>query len=226
MLVSMFTLCLSLLTGDLVLHVYLKALASIFFVLSGFFALKERRKAGSYAYLVLLGLLFGCIGDVSMQVSDLKGELYFIVGLVTFALGHIFYLLAFFKKSRFRWTDLILTLLFIPLALIGIPLSGAFVFNPSFLFFAVMAYGIILTFMVGKSFAFTEFKEHPGFVRLTITGAVLFAVSDVILLFILFFKPVTAMAQFDPRLLALRIFGLITYYAGQGLIALSLRKEP
>lgn len=161
-----------------------------------------------------------------MQVSDIEGELYFIVGLITFALGHIFYLIAFFNKSSFRWYNLLLTLLVIPTAVFGIPLSGAFEFNPSFLFFAVIAYGVIMTFMVGKSLSFVEFKGHPRFVQMTIIGAILFGISDIILLFILFFKPVSSLAQFDPFLLMLRMVGLVTYYVGQGLIALSLKKEP
>ncbi len=226
MLVTMMTLSLSLLTGNLVLQVYLKALASILFVCAGLFAARERRSGSSYVRFILLGLIFGCVGDISMQISDIKGELYFIIGLVTFALGHVFYLVAFFKKSSFRWYNLILTLLVIPAAIVGIPLSQAFEFNPGFLFFAVIAYGVIMTFMVGKSLSFVEFKGHPRFVQMTIIGAILFGISDIILLFILFFKPVSSLAQFDPFLLMLRMVGLVTYYVGQGLIALSLKKEP
>ncbi len=229
MLVSMLALDLSLTQGDLMIQVYLKGLSSIFFVLTGIFALAERPKkegrSPSYAVLILLGLVFGCIGDINMQLADIKGDLCFIIGLVTFALGHVFYLIAFFKKSHFHFYNLIPTLIVIPLFLIAIPLSGAFEFNPDFLFYAVIGYGVLMTFMVGKSLSFTEFKGHPAFVRMTTVGAVLFAVSDVILLFILFFKPVIALGQFDPLRLALRFAGLLTYYPGQGLIALSLKKE-
>lgn len=230
MLIAMLALDFSLTGGDLLLQVYLKGLASVLFVLTGIFALCERPKirgrTGSYACFILLGLLFGFVGDVSMQLADIKGDLCFIIGLVTFALGHIFYLAAFFKKSHFRWFNLLPTLTVIPLFLFAIPASGQFEFNPSFLFFAVIAYGVILTFMVGKSLSFTEFKGQPAFVRMTIAGAILFAISDIILLFILFFKPVIALSQFDPVRLTLRFAGLLTYYPGQGLIALSLKKEP
>ncbi len=227
MLVSMLALDM---TGDMVLKVYMKALTSILFVLTGICALRERAHergfCTGYAKLILLGLIFGCVGDVILELADLKGTLYFVTGLVIFALGHVFYLIAFFAKSPFRWFNLLPTLLVIPAVLIAVPLTGAFEFNPDVLFYAVIVYGCILTFMVGKSLSFIEFKEHPAFVRMTIVGTILFAISDFTLLFLLFFKPIISLPQDALMRYILRVFFLLTYYLGQGLIALSLRKEP
>ena len=223
MLVSMGALDL---TDDLLLRVVFKALTSILFVLTGLFAIGERKSGSGYARLILTGLVFGFAGDVLLELANLKGDLYFVIGLVTFALGHVFYLIAFFRKSRFQWFNLIPTCIVIPAVLIAVPVTGAFEFTPPALFYAVIAYGVILTFMVGKSFSFTAYKDNPAFVRLTVTGAILFAVSDIILLFILFFRPVLVLPREDTVKQVLTVCNLLTYYLGQGLIALSLRKEP
>ncbi|MBQ9537691.1 MAG: lysoplasmalogenase [Treponema sp.] len=223
MLVSMAALDM---TSDLVLRVFFKALTSVLFVLTGIFAMRERNSGTSYAKLILTGLILGFAGDVLLELANLKGDLYFVIGLVTFALGHVFYLIAFFKKSPFQWFNLIPTFIVIPAVLIAVPVTKAFEFNPPALYYAVLAYGVILTFMVGKSFSYTAFKGSTAFVRLTIIVAILFAISDIILLFILFFKPVLVLDRENCTKIVLTVFNLLTYYIGQGLIALSLRKEP
>ena len=212
------------------LRVYAKTITSILFVLTGIFAMRERRggvKGGPYARLVLTGLLFGLIGDVFMALNkDFGGFLYVSVGLVTFALGHVFYLIAFSRKSRFHWFNLSPLLIIIPAILIAVSLTGKFKFSPPALFYAVIAYGVILSCMVGRSLSFTDFKEHPAFVRLTIIGTILFATSDLILLFIMFYTPVASLPSNTPVRVTLSVFNLLTYYVGQGLIALSLKEEP
>ncbi|MBP5465130.1 MAG: lysoplasmalogenase [Treponema sp.] len=212
------------------LRVYAKTITSILFVLTGIFAMRERRggvKGGPYARLVLTGLLFGLIGDVFMALNkDFGGFLYVSVGLVTFALGHVFYLIAFSRKSRFHWFNLIPLLIIIPAILIAVSLTGKFKFSPPALFYAVIAYGVILSCMVGRSLSFTDFREHPAFVRLTIIGTILFATSDLILLFIMFYTPVASLPSNTPVRVTLSVFNLLTYYVGQGLIALSLKEEP
>ena len=209
-----------------VLRLSLKALTSLFFVLTGILAMRERKSGSSYAKLILTGLILGFVGDVLLEYTNMAGPIYFVIGLVSFALGHAFYLIAFFKRTSFRWYSIIPVLIVVPTVLVAVPVTGAFQFDPPALFYAVIAYGIILTFMVGMSFCFTAFKEHPAFVRLTIIGAVLFAISDIILLFILFFKPALALPASSKEIVILTVCNLLTYYLGQGLIALSLRKEP
>ncbi|MCR5622163.1 MAG: lysoplasmalogenase [Treponema sp.] len=224
MLVSMALLDMS---TDVWTCVLLKAFASFFFVLTGFFALRERKSGSSYSKIILTGLVFGMIGDVFMDLSNLPdGGPYFIIGLVTFALGHVFYLIAFFKKSRFHWFNLIPTIIAVPAVLFLVPATGVFEFNPQLLFYAVIVYVFVLSFMMGKSFSFTEFKENPSFVRLTIIGAVLFAISDVILFFTLFFTPLSRLPKHGTTQFIFHVLNLLTYYVGQGLIALSLKKEP
>ena len=212
------------------LRVYVKTITSFLFVLTGVFAMKERRegvKAGPYAKLILTGLIFGFIGDIFMALNkDFGGFLYVSIGLVTFALGHVFYLIAFIKKSRFRWYNLIPLFVIIPAILLAVMQTGKFKFNPPALFYAVISYGVILSLMVGKSLSFTCFKETPSFIRLTIIGTVLFATSDLILLFIMFFGPVASLPSDTPVRVTLSVINLLTYYVGQGFLALSLKKEP
>ena len=207
--------------------VFLKALASFFFVLTGFFAMKERKSGSAYSRIIMAGLVSGMIGDVFMDLANLPdGDLYFIIGLVIFALGHVFYLIAFFKKTSFRWLNLVPTLIAVPAVLFCVPATGMFEFSPPLLFYAVIIYVFVLSFMMGKSFSFTEFRENPGFVRLTMIGAILFALSDLILFFTLFFTPISRLPKDTTTQFVLHVLNLLIYYAGQGLIALSLKKEP
>lgn len=212
------------------LRVYAKTITSVLFVLTGMIALRERRggvKGGPYAPLVLCGLLSGLIGDVFMALNkEFGGFLYISVGLVTFALGHVFYLIAFSRKSRFRWFNLLPLFVIVPAILIAVPVTGKFTFRLPALFYAVIAYGVILSCMTGRSLSFSGFREHPAFVRLTIVGTILFAASDLILLFIMFYTPVASLASNTPVRITLSVFNLLTYYVGQGLIALSLKEEP
>ena len=74
----------------------LKSGASIMFVLA---ALLVPRPEPGYFRLVLIGLLFGLGGDVLLE---LKGQAFFLAGLVGFLLGHVFYAVAFFRSIPVR----------------------------------------------------------------------------------------------------------------------------
>ena len=83
MLVSMGALDL---TGDLLLRVVFKALTSILFVLTGLFAIGERKSGSGYARLILTGLVFGFAGDVLLELANLKGDLLSLMCAICYAI--------------------------------------------------------------------------------------------------------------------------------------------
>ncbi|MDX1940016.1 MAG: lysoplasmalogenase [Saprospiraceae bacterium] len=69
-------------------------LAISLFVDSGFQFLRSRN-------LVLLGLLFSCVGDVLLMLNNAQNN-FFVFGLISFLLAHIAYIAAFWSITSLR----------------------------------------------------------------------------------------------------------------------------
>ena len=76
-----------------------KTTLSCLFILT---ALIQPHPLPRYYYFILLGLIFCLGGDVFLA---LKQEKAFLFGLISFLLGHVFYVIAFFQISSYsHWT--------------------------------------------------------------------------------------------------------------------------
>lgn len=159
----------------------LKALTSLSFALCGLinliFAIFARIRKLTPAVLVFLGLLLSFIGDVAISRI-------FVVGALIFALGHIFYLLAFCSFSKPSAFDII------PFCLLFSVSAGVILFTPLFklqgiMLFVCIAYSFIISAMCGKAVSNAiRFKNFQSTVWLI--AAVLFFISDAALLFYMF----------------------------------------
>lgn len=185
-----------------------KGLASLLFVLLG--AVCAARTGGAYAALLVAGLVFGAAGDVLLQLMDCRPrekEKFFRAGLGAFLLGHLFYIVAFgMLGGASLWAVLGAAALFALLFCLQFPLRldlGAQKL-PVYLYAAVIS--LMAAFAVGATGA-------GGRGVLAALGGLLFVVSDAILALI-FFSPLK-----KKRLPA---WNLITYYAAQILLALSI----
>lgn len=186
----------------------LKTLASLAFVCLGL--LGAARAGGAYAWLTWIGLILGAAGDVLLQFMDCRPkdrDPFFRAGLGAFLIGHVFYIVAFALLGRVTgWAVLLAAVLFAALFLLQFParmdLKGQKV--------PVYAYAAVISVMT----AFAVLSFGAG-VRgaLVGLGGILFLVSDAILALI-FFSPI--------REKALPTWNLITYYAAQILLALSI----
>lgn len=194
-----------------------KTVTSILFLCIAYAAKMEAKNKTKTLYfkLMFLGLFFSLLGDVCMViVGDSKGIL-FVLGVASFAFAHISYLIAFFqfeKISRLNivWSSAIFLVLFCLLN-----------FSPCLDFQGLkallMVYALLISLMVGKSFSLWKYRrEHSYFVYLTIGGAVLFLISDSILLFNLFGP---------SSLWYLLAVNNVLYYIGQALFGLSFKNE-
>ena len=188
--------------------VVLKGLASLCFVLLGL-----RCSPGTpTAKLIVAGLILGFIADILLNlrwvVKD-KGKLVFLVGILVFLSGHIVYLAAVLPMAK-SWIvcfliGAVLTALLMKWIFTKITAEKAFKI------FGVFYIGAI---MVLNCVAVSNLITAPGaFTGLFAAGALLFLVSDIVLI----------LNTFGPRSrFSLRITNLGLYYIGQLLIALSV----
>ncbi|MCR5267749.1 MAG: lysoplasmalogenase [Lachnospiraceae bacterium] len=191
--------------------VILKGLASLMFVFIGYLGYSLTSDT-LYTKMILLGLCFGALGDVLLNLrflSEKNGQKIFLIGILAFLIGHILYLVALIPQSDHLVASLI----------IGVVLAAAlliFIFcklnvKPAFKVFGVFYIGAVVLM---TTVAVGNLISAPSKNRLLYAiGAVLFTISDIVLIFNTFGKK----SKFS-----LRITNLAFYYAGQLLIALSL----
>lgn len=163
---------------------------------------------------LLTALVFSWIGDVVLLFSD-KGEVYFIIGLVSFLLSHIAYIILFSKQLRIYsnrnkaifWVGItaIIVYLMVMLAIL-LPRLGD-------LKIPVIVYAIVLSTML--LFAFKGYLKWNSPANIYILlGAVVFVSSDSILALNKFYEPL----KFSSLLI------MSTYITAQYLIVVGILK--
>ncbi len=188
--------------------VVLKGLASACFVILGFLL-----SGGSpAAKLITAGLLLGCIADVLLNlrmVFPKKGQLIFLVGIVVFLSGHILYLIAILKGAAPWWICVIIGVILTALLMKWI--FARITAKKAFKIFGIVYIGAI---MLLNCLAIGNLIVSPSaFTAVFAAGAVLFLLSDIVLILNTFGKETRQ---------SLRVMNISLYYLGQLLIALSL----
>lgn len=169
-----------------------------------FFALAYRSKIRlAYSRWICLGLLFSLVGDVLLIWPDK----FFVAGLAAFFFTHLAYLTAFTRDAKFPANWLLWTVFLIIAAEDFRQLHARL---PRGLGLPVALYAVALATMtaqaIGRSIRLRSFAS-----KLAAIGAILFLLSDTLLAWNRFQKPIAA----APALI------LSLYYAAQFLIALS-----
>jgi uncharacterized membrane protein YhhN len=162
----------------------------------------------TYFGFVLTGLLLCVVGDVLLIF---RARHLFLAGLVSFLLGHVLYSVAFFMLASPGLLTWITAPLFL---LIG---GAAFVWlrpHLGTMLVPVLAYMAVITVMVvgAAALAGNDRLDITGR-ALVLCGAVLFYISDIFV----------ARNRFVNAQFVNRLIGLPLYYAGQFMIAYSLR---
>ncbi len=186
----------------------LKGVTSFLFVLLAAInlILGIKLKAGNLKFSVFLviGLIFAMLGDILLNI-------HFITGAILFAVGHIFFFIAYCQIVKFSFADLLFgTIIFVPSLLI-ITLVPIFNFGGILMEIVCIAYALIISFMVGKACAnFT--KQKSGVNLIIMLGSILFFVSDFMLL----------LNVFGGVGLVADVICLLTYYPAEFLLAHSI----
>ena len=188
--------------------VILKGLASLCFVIIGFIC----NPGNNVSNLIVTGLVIGCIADVMLNLRMVfkeKGQLIFLVGILVFLTGHIMYLAAVLPLCSYKLVCIIAGLVLTALLMVWI--FQRITAKPAFKIFGVVYIGAIMLLncvAIGNVVA----AQSPFNIVFAI-GAVLFLVSDIVLILNTFGS------EFKQ---SLRNTNILLYYAGQLLIALSL----
>jgi uncharacterized membrane protein YhhN len=170
-------------------------------------ALVQAHPIPGYYHILLLGLIFCLGGDVFLALPQ---DRMFLMGLVSFLLGHVFYVICFFyvaDVSQWTW-----------IGCLAASTVSALVFyrlRPHLgdMLIPVIAYIVVITVMVVGAWTVRSDAGLNYTGRLLVfVGAVSFYLSD---LFV-------ARDRFLKSEFANRLFGLPIYYSGQFLLAFSV----
>ena len=152
-----------------------------------------------YQLLIIIGLIFCLIGDYTLQ--------WFLVGLTSFLIGHIFYIFAFLstnERTLLTWGKIALLLYGAIIA--AWIVTAVFSSGEIVLTFAVLAYISIILLM-----GWTSIRTGTPF---ALIGALLFISSDSYLAINKFVMPL----PYSHEVI------MLTYYSAQLLIALSIHQ--
>ena len=191
--------------------VCLKGSASVVFVIIGAIAFAAAANT-QFAKPVFIGLILGAVGDILLNlrfVFEKIGQKIFLLGIAAFLAGHILYLAALVPQSENLWLCVIIGAVIAAVIL-------AYIFKtmdvkPAFKAFGILYIGAVV---IMTAIAIGNLVSNPAATTwLYAIGAVLFTVSDVVLIFNTFG---------EASRFSLRITNLSLYYVGQLLIACSL----
>ena len=188
--------------------VILKGLASLCFVILGILT-----SPGTHmAKLIVVGLVLGCVADVMLNlrwVFNAKGQMIFLVGILIFLAGHIFYLAAVLPICTSKLVCILAGVVLTALLMMWI--FKQITAQKAFKIFGVFYIGAI---MILNCVALGNLISAPSsFTGIFAAGCVLFLISDIVLILNTFGSETK---------MSLRITNIGLYYFGQLLIALSL----
>ena len=165
---------------------------------------KAHSPAAGFPAMMMVGLSLCWIADIVLNIT-------FIPGALIFAIGHVFYFIAYSRLIKFEKNDLIPSViifvcaaslvLFVPIFDFGIPLMQ----------YIILGYALIISLMVGKAISNMR-RENTSLTKLIVFGSILFFFSDLMLLLCYF----AGAPQITDSLC------LFTYYPGQYLLAHSI----
>ena len=191
---------------------FFKAIASMSFVVLGSVSVAIFR--GGPTLLILFGLLFGMVGDLILALRPLRPKeedhTIILAGIISFSLGHIFYLLFLLEVSRFSFYSILFS---IGMTLIVMVVSYAMKFQMGKTKIPSYIYSFLIFLMVGQTIVYYLQQGNRPNVIMILIGAFLFGISDLILAPI-YYKHMNHKAMIASN--------LITYYAAQILIAYSI----
>ena len=121
-----------------------------------------------------LGLVFAFLGDVAINPN-------FILGVIFFALGHVFFVISYLTYKELKKLDIILSGALGAFAITFILVFPYILFEVEVLKYVVLVYATIISVMVGKSVG-NAIRDKSVFTGIIAVGSVLFFISDMMLL--------------------------------------------
>ena len=161
-------------------------------------------KSNRFAICMVVGLAFAFAGDVAIN-------LIFALGAGLFAIGHIWFFIAYLQLSKINWRDAIIFAIVFGISLCVILLYPNFDFKG--MFPVIIGYALIISAMLSKSISNIFDKKLTPFVKYYIfVGSMLFFLSDMCLLF----------RNFGGMSRLFSVFCLGLYYPAEIILATSI----
>ncbi len=163
----------------------------------------------SINWFIVIGLLFGLGGDISLMFRE-QSQKAFLIGLLSFMIGHIVYMIAFSLGTNFfeaiQWWAVLLV---VPYPVVALLLNKSLKEHMGKMKIPAMVYmGIILAM---SAFALLRgFSTNPLSFWFVFLGSVMFIISDAVLAF----------EQFKNMVVYNHAVVMATYITAQLLIAL------
>lgn len=198
--------------GEMRKALLLKMIAASLFVVAGFISMKECPDK-RFAFFIVLGLIFGWLGDFFMNYRFLsqKQKVVFLIGAMSFFTNHIFYIVSL---TPFAAETFIKAILVTGVALITIT---HWIVKQAEVKLGLKIFGYVylsaLTFITAETlFMFLANPQNIGILIMCI-GAAFFTISDYILILNAFSS---------KKKEWMRPANLLFYYFGQMIIVCSL----
>ncbi len=178
----------------------------------------------SYAKMMLIGLIFGMIGDLFLHLIT-DNKIVFGVGMLSFLIGHIFFIIGFgdalnraLPQAKVFDFRVIIAVIVIVALLILYAVKTKMKFGiaaiPCLLYAFVISMMLVTAIQLSWRFFYEGFDNDYATIFTVGLGALLFVMSDATLAIFLFG------GQDKNR--PLKIFNIITYFAGQILLGTSI----
>ncbi len=202
-----------------------KMICSSAFVCIGVLSVFITGNKSTYAIMMLVGLALGWIGDYFLHAKSTS--LYFGIGMVSFMLGHIAYIACYMRTipvispeyNMFNPVEIIIISVLLILAFVG-AVKFKVEFSMKILKLGVAVYTAILITMFVKAtalgIAYYKTGAENGLVALLVLafGSLCFTLSDATIGLLMF----AGKKKNKP----LKVFNIVTYFAGQVLLASSI----
>lgn len=166
-----------------------------------------------YFILIFIGILCGLIGDFLLALDKLyirKYKRYFISGLTSFLVGHIFYIKAFTLINPINIYDFIFAVICI---LIPYYVSKKTNLDFKELQIPIYLYTLVISLMLGKATSILLFSNNQPINVVIFIGTLLFVISDGFLSFDIFGEKKSNL---------LTVYCHLSYFPAQIMLALSV----
>ena len=217
----------------------LKACASVMFIVTALVAMIEANALNNVAFiLIVIGLIFGMIGDILLDLKvyfkslyntynvDIKNhDLLMYLGMLSFGIGHIMYIVSTYMLSNSLWLYLLISLIggLVLISLIMVISIKVLKMNYGKFFIPAIAYGFLLSsFVIFMIFRIVDYYSTGNL--LLLIGSILFILSDLVLSMTYFSKEddYKKEGMLNPESKLMISVNHILYYGAQFLIALSI----
>ncbi|MBE6879882.1 MAG: lysoplasmalogenase [Ruminococcaceae bacterium] len=144
-------------------------------VLNFFYMLKTKQKNLSFYLTLCLGIFFAMLGDIMIKFS-------FVAGAAVFAVGHIFFFVAYCFLQKIKTADIVIGGSVFIAGTLFLILCPLLKFDPPFFRIVCIFYALIISMMLGKAVG-NFIREKNTFTFLLAIASFLFFFSDLMLVF-------------------------------------------